>query len=112
MSLKIGNLDRRITFQMESFERNEFNEKITTWVNFKTVWAHVISTPGNEAYIADQLTAVLTMSFMIRYRTDIDIKMRVVYNGAVYKVVSITEPEGTRREFLRVKTEQDYEAMP
>lgn len=113
MSKSIGKFDRRIIFQEETFSLNQYNEKESTgWVKRITTWAHLMPTTGTETYIADQLTVTNTVSFMIRYRSDINEMMRVVFEGKVYKIVSITEPAGTRRSYLQVKTELDYEAEP
>lgn len=113
MSKSIGKFDRRITFQSEVVTVNSFNEDSTSsWVDLVTTWAQLMPTTGTETYIADQLTVTNTVSFMIRYRTDINEMMRVVFEGKVYKIVSITEPAGTRRSYWQVKTELDYEAEP
>jgi SPP1 family predicted phage head-tail adaptor len=107
----IGRLDRRITFQGPVFTRNEYNEpELTGWADVLTTWAHLMPSPGGETYLADQLTVVNTTSFMIRYRTDINEKMRVLFDERVYNIVSITEPPEYRREWMQVKVELNYEA--
>lgn len=101
----IGSFDRRITIQEEVITTNNYNEKRSTWIDKVTLPANVRSGSGYESYQADQLTAVLTTSFLIRYRRDIDVKMRIVYEGSVYGIVSITEPNETRRQYLELKGE-------
>jgi SPP1 family predicted phage head-tail adaptor len=105
-NISIGKMDRKITIQHEIVTTNSFNEKKSTWETFAaSVWAHVVTRTGTESYQAEQLTAVLTTSFFIRYRTGLDVKMRVVYNNEVYNITSIVEPPEMRREILEIKGE-------
>lgn len=109
-SFSIGRFDRRITFQYEVTTTNDFNEKVVTWTNLPTnarVWATVSSRQGsgNESYEADQLTANFLKTFYIRYRTDIDEKMRIVFADGYYNIVAISEPEQYRRQILEIKAE-------
>lgn len=101
----IGKMDRRITFQQEVSANNEFNEiEVSGWEDVVTVWAQVQdedSTVNREAYISDQMTALRTLNFIIRYRTGLTEKMRIEYNGQYFGIRAIVEPD--RRKSLIVK---------
>ena len=100
-------MDRRITFQEEVQTINpNFNVKgPVTWQNVATVYARVNVRSGKETYDADQLTAVQMVSMFIRYRTGLNERMRVLYEGRYYKIQAIVEPVGFRKKLLEVKTE-------
>lgn len=105
--VRIGDLDRRLTIQHEVNSTNEFNEKIPTWENLVTVWCSLKEALGNEPFVGDQANDVRTVVFRIRYRTDLDIKMRGVCEGNTYNFVSLIEPPGFRRQLLEIRAELD-----
>jgi SPP1 family predicted phage head-tail adaptor len=58
--------------------------------------------PGRELEIADRLTFVQKTVFRGRYRSDLTTEDQAVCEGKKYEIISITEPEGTRRQFIDV----------
>ncbi len=107
-SLEIGRMDRQITFKKESITTNEYNEKVVVWVDIDTdptVWTSVLNMPGSEVLEANQLTAVQLTKFYPRYRNDLDVKMRIDFEGAVFAITSITEPFKYRKQLLEIKAE-------
>lgn len=108
---EVGRMDERITFQQEVIGQNVSNEdEQTGWQDIATaptVWANVEpiagARPGNEEFRADKLTSFETLTFEIRYRSDLDTKYRIVYNGKRYDIVAITEIG--RRNRLKITAE-------
>lgn len=107
----IGTLDRRITFQSKIVGSNESNEdEETGWEdidNKPTVWASRDDKAGNEMYAADKLTGFQDALFTIRYRSDINIQMRIVTEGVIYDIRSIQEVG--RRRYLSIIAERGKE---
>ena len=108
---QIGRLDRRVTFQFKLKGDNESNEDAEIgWENIPTdptVWASKNERGGNESYRADKLTDYLNVEFVVRYRTDITPRNRIVCEGIPYNILSITEI--SRRRYLSVYCEKGGE---
>jgi len=104
---QIGRFDREITF-IQSIEVDGISneDKKIGWEeieNYPTVSAKKRNLKGNEVPIADRLNAIYPVVFTIRYRDDLNEKMRVVCDGKVYEITApIEEPEDGRRRFLNV----------
>ena len=100
-------MDRRITFQEAIYGTDESNQhKITGWQDIESipeVSANVIEPTGTEVFQGDQMVAVMTTSFTIRYRTDITVQNRVVYNSKYYDIHAILEIG--RKRFLKLTCE-------
>jgi SPP1 family predicted phage head-tail adaptor len=96
-----GFLDRRVTIQHFTSSQNEFGEVIETWEDLATVWANVRELRGLERVEAARLTAVVDVYFTIRWRTDIEPKQRVSYEGELFDIQAVMELP--RREGLQIE---------
>jgi SPP1 family predicted phage head-tail adaptor len=101
----IGNLDKRITFQQKVYGSPDGSNqrKVTGWENIDsspTVWAELYEKSGTEILQADQLNGLTMAEFRIRFRTDLTIENRVVYNDKNYDIQAILEMG--RRKYLRL----------
>lgn len=94
-------MDRRIVLQQftESAADAETNEKTKTWSTLATVWAKRFKKKSGEVYEAKQQVAVTLDAFMIRYRTDVTERMRVVDGDATYDITGIEEG-ASRQSYL------------
>lgn len=104
---QIGRFDREITFLQKIEEDGNSNEdKTIGWEeidNYPTVSAKKRNLKGIEVPIADRLNAIYPVVFTIRFRDDVNEKMRVVCEGKVYEITApIEEPEEGRRRYLNV----------
>lgn len=108
---QIGRLDKRITFQQEVIGVNASNEdEESGWENIDTapiVWASVDERSGSEVYQAEKLTGLTVAVFVIRFRTDITVKNRIIYNGQKWDIQSILL--GARKSFLKITAESGGE---
>jgi SPP1 family predicted phage head-tail adaptor len=68
------------------------------WSDFLTLKAGVEPLQGREYWEAKQLQNEVTTRFRIYYRPGIISKMRVLYAGKYYDIVSVTDPEEMHRE--------------
>ena len=98
-----GSLDRRITIQQATEAQDSKGQPIKTWAALATVWAEVIPVGGSEIFQARQVGAETVAKFRIRYRSDIERKMRVVYDSDNYDITDASEDRRfERRQFLLI----------
>lgn len=105
-SVSVGELDRRITIQEPVYENNDHNEdEITGWTDVVTLWARAEQRQGSEVVDADRVTYYETTVFTIRYRTDLNVRMRVIFDSAPYRIFSITEHKASRKGYMEIAAE-------
>jgi len=101
--VRIGELDRKITFQEKVITTDEYNADNTTWQDVATVWASIKHMTADEVHDAEKDTYIVPVVATIRYRTDLTQEMQFVYNGMTYEIKSIIEPIGFRKTLLEIK---------
>lgn len=105
-SISIGKLDRKITIQEPVYANNDHNEdKIIDWETVVSVWAKSEQRQGSEVVDADRVTYYETTIFTIRYRSDLNVRMRIVFQSIPYRIFSITEYKGTRKGYMEIAAE-------
>jgi SPP1 family predicted phage head-tail adaptor len=104
----IGRLDREVTFIRAIIETGESNEdRIDGWEeipDYPTVSAAKKELNGTVYTQSDRLTYTQQTEWLIRYRDDLNTRMRVVYNSKVYEIINIVEPDESRGRYLKVLT--------
>ena len=79
---RVGRLDRRITFIEREITDGTSNEDYTgDWVEVDSnpdVWARKADLRGKEVVIADQVKFMYLTIWTVRYRSDLNARMRVV----------------------------------
>lgn len=98
--INYGKLDRKITIEQATETTNDFGEPIKTWATYCQPWAQIKYSPGNESYADNIEVQTQTVRFIIRYRSGITTKMRVLFDGVTYDIDGIMEPK--RREMLEL----------
>ena len=90
-----GKLRRRVTIQEPEVTRGDTGGEVVTWADLATVWANIKPLTGQELLAARQsvATALVTTQIEIRYRSDLDSKMRVVHGSQVYEIVAVLPDE-------------------
>lgn len=109
---QIGKFDRTLILQSASGSTNLANEDSETWANIGTapeMWCQVIETRGKESLRADQIDVIQPTLFRIRYRADLNEKMRLIYNTHPYYIEGIKEIG--RREYLELFTRVSKEEV-
>lgn len=95
--MRAGRLDRRITLQDFTTSRDATtNEPVKTWSDVATVWAQVKEMGGREFDENSQYIGERKTSFFIRWRDDLSLAQRVLYDGIVYEITA--RKEIARRE--------------
>ena len=98
-----GQLDRRITIQSFTTTTDDFGEVVKSFTTLAEVWAKVEEKRGNEGEDGNQLVATKRVEFFIRYRSDINEQMRIVYNNETYKIETILNADA-RKAFQKILT--------
>jgi len=101
-----GSLDRRIIIQRNtSVSSSAFNEPVESWVILATVWASRRDASAMEGYRAMEVGSQITVRFCIRYSSevaDVNPKDRISYEGRIYNITSVREPENTRGRWIEI----------
>lgn len=97
--MKAGSLNKRVTIQQPGTTQDEIGQPVAGWVDVATVWANIRNRTGSEAMRSDSETSVVQASIRLRYRTDVDASMRVVYGARVYKIVAVL-PDDVKKDHV------------
>ncbi len=98
-----GKLDTRIVIQTYTAALNSFGEETITWSTLATVWAAMDWTGSGESEGSDQEITATMLVATIRYRSDIDTKMQVVWDSTTYDITGITQLGRKRYQKLNLK---------
>jgi len=95
--MRAGKLDRRLTIRrFGEIGRDEFNAPIVDWHDVTTVWAQQRPDRGSERFAAAQVNGTSVMTFHIRYRGEVTVKDRLLYEGREYEIVAPPREIGRR----------------
>ena len=102
--MRAGQINRRITIERNTAGRDAAGAETESWTTLADmpVWAEVRPAAGREFFDAQQIIAEAKVVFRIRFRSDVDHKMRVNYDGNLYDIHSIAEID--RRKALDIMT--------
>ncbi len=90
--IRAGTLNRRITIQKRDTGRDAAGQPVDTWSDYVTVWANIKAPTGMGAIRdmqGDLSASIARYSIRIRYRTDLDASMRVVYGSQVFDIKGV-----------------------
>jgi len=83
----VGKLDKLIEIQ-KFVEINDSGDVKKTWQKVDDVWAEIISQKGSEAFESARTNARQTIRVRIRYRDDLEVSWRIVWDGQNYNVIA------------------------
>lgn len=101
--MRAGKLDRSIVIQSRTVAQNAYGEGIETWTKIHTATtlaAEVIPFRGNERWTAQQVVGKNAVTFRVRWRDDVTVLNRIVYDGRNYDLHDVREIG--RREGLEI----------
>lgn len=84
--MRAGKLDRKITIQKPVSVQDEYGQVVNQFQDHVTIWAQIISINSSERFRESQHLAQADIVFRIRYRSDLNAKMQIVYNGDNYRI--------------------------
>jgi len=102
-----GRMDRRVVLQTFTASRDTAGQPIKTWANLASapeVWAQVEHLTAKESMGDSAAVGEQTTRFTMRYRDDLSVEGRIVYDGENYDIQSIVELG--RREGLLVNAKK------
>ena len=97
------NLDRLITFQTNTYTRDNVGGKVDTWVDFCQMWAKIQYIPSFENVAGDRVEAKSLIQIWCRYRSDITAAMRISFEGEYFNISDVSEVP--RRKFLQISAQ-------
>jgi SPP1 family predicted phage head-tail adaptor len=100
--MKSERLDRRITIEQQTETIDGYGQRVKTWSVLTTCWASVVLNIGRQTVASQNIVTERTVDFKIRYRTDLNLNMRIIYNDTYYNIEDINELG--REDGLMIKT--------
>lgn len=89
---QVRQLRQRIKFQTLTLTADGQGGSVEAWADIATtpsVWAEVVPTKASEQYFAQSIRPVGTHKIIIRWRSDLDPKMRIVFGARVFQIKGI-----------------------
>lgn len=96
-----GKLRHRVTFVQDQEVPDGMGGVTVQPVDVATVWAAVEPLQGRERYAAQQVQAETSHRVTIRYRAGLNTAMRIRFQGRMFNILAIIDPE-ERREQLQL----------
>ena len=82
-----GEFDQRLQFQRRAPGKNTVGQANGDWVDaFPECWGSAEPLRGREFFAAGQMQQEGSVRFRVRYRTDVDAAMRVVWRGLAHAI--------------------------
>lgn len=95
--IHIGQLKDRITIEETTPTQNAYGEEVNSWATITdgVVYARVewANTGSGEIYSKQGIASYEAVNFVVRHRTDITAKMRILYKSKYYNIKNIKEVE-------------------
>jgi len=105
--MRAGRLRHRITIQQPASTVGVLGEKIKSWADVATVWAAIEPVRGREFFEAHQRESEATTIITIRYKSGLNVRMRINFGSKYYKIDNILNPDERNRylEIMAIETE-------
>lgn len=108
MTYRVGELDQRITFQERQSVSDGIGGSVDTWVDIaslSSVWAQVRPKSGREVTEYDRVNAETSYTFIIRNRSDLLERYRIVWDGEPFNILAIPKPK-SRALYLSIDAQR------
>ena len=93
--MRAGELRRQITLQSRGASIDSWGQQSTGWGGDIVCYAQIEPLAGRELMAAQSMQAETTHTITIRYRTGVTPAMRALYQGRVFNVLSVIDPDMT-----------------
>jgi SPP1 family predicted phage head-tail adaptor len=98
--MNAGDLDRRVTLERATVTLDAFGGETQTWATLAEVWAQAMPVSDGEKWRAAEVAATISTRFRIRWRADLRVGDRLIYDGRVFDIIGVKEIG--RREGLEI----------
>jgi SPP1 family predicted phage head-tail adaptor len=88
-SVAAGELDKRVTLLQPVY--NATQDEIVDWTPVADVWAGIDTNTAQEVNASGRLVAIVVLSIVIRYRSDIDARWRIQDREHLYEIKGIQD---------------------
>lgn len=105
--MRAGRLRNRLVIERATMVQQSNGELTPSWATLATVWGEVKDLRGTELIDGQQAEATMSTKITMRYRTGIDARDRVTWNGHVYEVVAVAADVNALRELELMCTQID-----
>ena len=89
--MRAGALDRRVTLRGKISDANAYGEQIETWIDIDTIWAQRKELRGSERWEAQRVNPMVECKYVIRWRSDVTAKHRLVDGSRDYDIKAVLE---------------------
>lgn len=96
--VRAGRFRHFVEVQEETTTEDGFGEPIVTWVKRADVWGIFEPLRGTERWAARQAQSEVEYRFRTRWRDDIEVTDRLVWDGRTFTIDAMMEPDGRQRE--------------
>ena len=86
-----GKMDRRVTIQSYTVTTDDWGHPSKTWSTHSTVWASKRDVALREPTELLQQVGYVKTHWIVRYDSNLDVTMRVVYDNKHYYVIGVRE---------------------
>ena len=90
--MSVASLDRRITLLAPSNTLNVYDEPVTTYTDYCTVWASLRTIAAGEKLSASEIAAELTSRFTVRWSNKlatVDPRYKLCSRGVTYNILTV-----------------------
>lgn len=102
-----GELNQKITIQQNlSTAVNSLNENVPTWTTYASPYAAVKETGSRELFYAQKVYAETEAVFIIRYKSGIDSKMRIVWGTRTFEIIGTPIDPDKKRSMLHIPAKE------
>ncbi|MBT2736162.1 phage head closure protein [Bacillus sp. ISL-7] len=101
-----GEFKHRIIFQQINIVKDELGQELKEWTDFKSVWCMIKTIQGREYLAAAATQNENTVRFVVRYASDIDSSMRIVYKGRLFEIVAPPINDDEQNKTLTIITRE------
>ena len=99
-SRSTGEMRERVLIQKQTQSVDDYGAFSTIWIDideFPNVWARVSQERSNNNFVSEKNENEAIYNIVIRYRSDVDEKMRIVWRGKFLAIDSILNVDERRR---------------
>lgn len=99
--MNIGKLKKKVTIQVATEAGNAYGEPVKSWSDFAANrWAEVNPQKGIEAFSAQRVRDEESIIFRLRYIAGVVPKMKLIYGGNDYDIISVVNDKEEGRELF------------
>lgn len=105
--MRAGLLTERVMFQRPDVAQDGYGASDVEWIDVISTRADVTYNNGNRVNEANEVAFSYEVNFTVRLYHDIDERMRVIWCGNKYRILSVERDKQTQRIIVRTELIND-----